>query len=963
MAGSALTVAQVQAVLKLKDQATEPLNRFEGKLGTFTKKGALMASTLAAGGALVAGSIIKAGQAYANFEGKLNAVKAVTGATSEEMELLKEQALEMGAKTKFSASEAAEGMEFLGRAGFSANQILTALPSTLNLAAAGKIGLAEASDIASNVLATFNMEVSQLPEVVDTLAAAAASSNTNVSQLGQALKFVGPVSIAAGIGLQETTAAIGVLSDRGFQGEMAGTALRGAITKLLNPSNKAAEILERLGITVETSSGKMLPLVDIVGQFEKSGLSAADAMEIFGQRAGPGMLNLVSAGSEAIEELKTKLEESEGAAQKMADTMQEGLHGAFTRLRSAADTNLTKVGDKFSDYLIPIVNTLVESVNAVGDAFDNSGEKGSESAQEAMDMWRRFWDYQKEVVEQHKADIAGLTVEEFRLREEAAKKAIELRKRIAIADKKAWGVWKEAVEKAKKETDNLTDSTDESIAASRRAEESAARLEKEFEKITEEIKEAARHMKLFPMDVITSIGIMEGEFGKLGPTLFSAMEPGMKQTGFDAARVFIDNFVTAGYSEAQAEKLWDQWFGGEAAAAEKGISMGEVFAEESYKKIFNILQTSFASGDIDSAIVGLRDTMIGLLAAAGPWGQAASFVANAFFGIFDRRSKESRKKQQEAHQERMRQFKEQQEAYKKMLADMSSETIDLGFIGEELEEMFRKIPDYIPTDGIRDAIQSGLDELDYLGGLQGDLEGFLGHLQELQGPTEWEKFISGEGDITQQMVDELNFGEQNEERRIQNEENLRVLGELKEEQKLHTQWMEKARAGDQEALDAMKKFYGMESATNDQILAHTATRTLFLQKEIPRISRILEGVVKTALDRIRIAIERAESGIVEAISKLGRAMTPTGGTGSTGSEEGDENNPLHNAMGGNVKAGQYSWVGEKGPELVRFNSPGTVFPNGASPPINITVISEIDGEEIARANAKYTDKLGDSEGW
>ena len=158
------------------------------------------------------------------------------------------------------------------------------------------------------------LEVKDLGRLNDVLATAAASSNTSVSQLGSAMKFVAPVAAAAGMSVEQTAAAIGVLSNAGIQGELAGTALRGAITKLLNPSAQAEKILDKLGVTVTNTAGDMLPLDTIVQQFEQSGLSAGDAMAIFGQRAGPGMLALVSAGSKGLTEYTKELEHAEGAA-------------------------------------------------------------------------------------------------------------------------------------------------------------------------------------------------------------------------------------------------------------------------------------------------------------------------------------------------------------------------------------------------------------------------------------------------------------------------------------------------------------------------------------------------------------------------------------------------------------------------------------------------------------------------
>ena len=293
----------------------------------------------------------------------MNQVKAVSGASADEMLRLKNLALEMGSTTKFSAKEAADAMGFLAMAGLSVHEVTAALPGTLELAAAGNIALAEAADLATNVMSGMGLEVSELGHLNDVLAKTAASSNTSVLQLGSAMKFVAPVAAAAGLSIEETASAIGVMSNAGIQGERAGTSLRGAITKLLNPSSQAEKILDKLGVTVTNTAGDMLPLDNIVQQFEQSGLSAGDAMAIFGQRAGPGMLALVSSGSKGLKDYTRELENSEGAAAKMAETQQEGLVGSMTRLSSAVDTLMIRFGEQLSPMIGKIVDKFVGFVS------------------------------------------------------------------------------------------------------------------------------------------------------------------------------------------------------------------------------------------------------------------------------------------------------------------------------------------------------------------------------------------------------------------------------------------------------------------------------------------------------------------------------------------------------------------------------------------------------------------------
>ena len=194
------------------------------------------------------------------YDKAMRSVQAKTGATGEVLEKLSDQAREMGRTTVHSATEAARGQAFLAQAGFDANEVLSALPGTLNLATAGELELSRAADIASNVLTGFSLKVSAADRVVDVLALTAQSTNTNVEQMGDAMTYAAAVAAAAEADFEETAAAIGLLANAGFQGEMGGTALRGAMSKLLNPTKAAQKILDKLGVSAVTSTGALRPL-------------------------------------------------------------------------------------------------------------------------------------------------------------------------------------------------------------------------------------------------------------------------------------------------------------------------------------------------------------------------------------------------------------------------------------------------------------------------------------------------------------------------------------------------------------------------------------------------------------------------------------------------------------------------------------------------------------------------------
>ena len=295
-----------------------------------------------------------------DYDAAMRSVQAKTGATGAVLDKLSEQAREMGRTTVHSATEAARGQAFLAQAGFDANEVLAALPGTLNLATAGELGLAEAADIASNVLTGFALDVSEADRVADVLALTANSTNTNVQQMGNAMKFAANVAAAADADFEETAAAIGLLANAGFQGEMGGTALRGAMSKLLNPTNAAQKILDKLGISAVTSTGGLKPLHEIVGQFEDVGLTAGDAMKIFGQRAGPGMLALVSQGSDALVELTGELKNAEGTAKKTADIMGGGLWGAMKKVQSIVESAFISFGERLAPAVIWVANVFAD---------------------------------------------------------------------------------------------------------------------------------------------------------------------------------------------------------------------------------------------------------------------------------------------------------------------------------------------------------------------------------------------------------------------------------------------------------------------------------------------------------------------------------------------------------------------------------------------------------------------------
>jgi TP901 family phage tail tape measure protein len=355
----------IDIVIQAHDRASKQLAAVGNRAERLSDKLRKMRGPLLGVTAAIGGLGFFAVKTFAAFEQQMARVGAVSKATSDELVMLTDIAKEMGRTTQFTASQAAEALTFMSMAGMDVATQMEALPKVLQLAAAGGLDLGAAADIVTNVMAGFGLEASELTKANDVLTTAFTNANTDLTQLGQAFKMAGPVAKAAGLSFEETTAALAVMGNAGFQGTMAGTALRGAISRLLNPTGAAAKTIERLGLTVTDSQGKFLPLVDIIGQLERSGLSAGDAMTIFGQRAGPAMLALVSQGSGALSDLVGKMEESGGIAEEIAAKQLDTLQGSFLLLKSAVEGVFIEIGTALAPALRSIAGKLQEVASVI----------------------------------------------------------------------------------------------------------------------------------------------------------------------------------------------------------------------------------------------------------------------------------------------------------------------------------------------------------------------------------------------------------------------------------------------------------------------------------------------------------------------------------------------------------------------------------------------------------------------
>lgn len=335
------------------------LNQAKGMVATST---ATMTKKLASigKGMTIAGALIVAGFGLAiktakKFEQSMANTASVAGATSEELKKLSDYARKMGEQSVFSASQAADGMYYLASAGMNVNEIMGALEGTLDLAAATASDLAYTSESVAATLSQFGLAAEEAGRVSNVFAAAISGSQATMEKMTNSMSYVGPMAKSMGMTLETTTGILMNLYNAGLNGSKAGTSLRMAFVKLIDPTTKGINALERLKISIEDSSGKMRPFEDIIDDLGKAGMSTADAMDIFGIRAGPAMMALVSQGTGAIREM-TEAVTGTNKATEMAAMQIDTFEGAMKLLRSAfEELQITLVQE-----LMPALKGMIE---------------------------------------------------------------------------------------------------------------------------------------------------------------------------------------------------------------------------------------------------------------------------------------------------------------------------------------------------------------------------------------------------------------------------------------------------------------------------------------------------------------------------------------------------------------------------------------------------------------------------
>ena len=309
--------------------------------------------------------------AGANFEAAMSKVEAVSGANQSEMDQLTAKAKEMGETTKFSATESAEAFNYMSMAGWKTSDMLNGIEGVMNLAAASGADLATTSDIVTDALTAMGYQAGDAGKLADVMAAASSNANTNVEMMGSTFQYAAPLVGALGYSMEDTAVAIGLMANAGVKGDKAGTALRSIFTRLASPPKEAAKALDKFGISLTDSNGKMKPFNDVMVELREkfAGLSETEktqaASAIAGKNAMSGLLAIVNASPTDFAKLTKAVKESDGAARDMADTMNDNVSGQITLLKSKVEGIMIKVFEKAAPKIRKALTNIDDALDSV----------------------------------------------------------------------------------------------------------------------------------------------------------------------------------------------------------------------------------------------------------------------------------------------------------------------------------------------------------------------------------------------------------------------------------------------------------------------------------------------------------------------------------------------------------------------------------------------------------------------
>ena len=383
------------ATIGVIDAATAPIS----KLASIAKNPVVQGASLIGASFGVAESV----NSFQDFESMMSQVKAISGATGQAFDDLTAKAQEMGATTKFTATESAEAFNYMAMAGWKPQQMIDGISGIMSLAAASGEDLGTTSDIVTDALTAFGLSAGDSGHFADVLAQASANANTNVSMLGESFKYVAPVAGAMNYSVEDTSLALGLMANASIKGSMAGTALKTSLANMAAPTDSMAAAMDKYGISLTDSEGNMKSLRGVIDNLRGSlgGLSeteqTAAASTIFGKEAMAGMLAIINASEEDYNKLSTAIDNSKDAAEGMADTMLDNLKGSFTLMQSAIEGTENAFGKRLSPYLRDIAGGIADAmpgitdgINAVMDVVDDkiAGVKRKITDMTSSDEWK-----------------------------------------------------------------------------------------------------------------------------------------------------------------------------------------------------------------------------------------------------------------------------------------------------------------------------------------------------------------------------------------------------------------------------------------------------------------------------------------------------------------------------------------------------------------------------------------------
>lgn len=364
----------------MSDAGSASGSSFAGAFGKVALAG------IGAATAAISGAVMASVNAGLDFDATMSEVGAISGATGESFDALREKAQFMGATTKFSATESAEALTYMAMAGWKTEDMLNGIEGIMNLAAASGEDLALTSDIVTDALTAFGLAAKDSGHFADVLAAASSNANTNVSMLGGSFKYAAPVAGALGYSVEDTAVALGLMANAGIKADMAGTALRGMFSRLAAPTKSSGTAMENLGISLTDAGGNMYSLMELMQQLRTAFAdldeedAALNASLLAGQEAMSGLLSIVNASDEDFKKLTDAIYGADGAAQQMSATMQNNLQGDITIMKSAIEGFEIAVSDTLTSSLREIVQFGADSISELTLAFKSDGAEGAVEA-------------------------------------------------------------------------------------------------------------------------------------------------------------------------------------------------------------------------------------------------------------------------------------------------------------------------------------------------------------------------------------------------------------------------------------------------------------------------------------------------------------------------------------------------------------------------------------------------------